>query len=223
MSSSRVPLADQVYERLLDQLMDGRRVAGEPLNISVLSKEFDVSQTPLREALARLEHSGLVYRQALKGYYVAVPFTPDEIVKLTDVRVLMEGSTAREAALRRTPEFIDELMTTVHTLESVADGADTSAVAFRQYWSSDDRFHNLIAAQSGNPFLVRTYEVLSLQIQRFRLFTNLGDTSAAAAAAEHTRIVDALRRGDADGAQAAMVEHVESARDRAVTRSSPQL
>ncbi|MFC7740084.1 GntR family transcriptional regulator [Nocardiopsis composta] len=69
--STRRPLADQMYDVLLAQFMEGKRKAGEPLNIGALSRELDVSQTPLREALARLEHTGLVRREALKGYRVS--------------------------------------------------------------------------------------------------------------------------------------------------------
>ncbi|WP_433497982.1 GntR family transcriptional regulator [Sphaerimonospora sp. CA-214678] len=208
-----------MYELLLQQLMDGTRQPSDPLNISALSKEFNVSQTPLREALARLEHSGLVHREALKGYFVAAPFTLDEIVKLTETRLLLEPAIAREAALRRTPEFIKDLEATVVLLADVANGADSSTTAFSQYWSADDRFHNLIAMQSGNPFLQRTYEFLSAQVQRFRLFSKMGNTGAGAAAEEHRRVLIALASGDGDAAAEAMREHVELACQRALRRA----
>src|SRR5580692_5971079 len=51
-ASGRLPLADSVYDRLLGQFMDGTRTPGEPLNIATISRELDVSQTPIREALA---------------------------------------------------------------------------------------------------------------------------------------------------------------------------
>lgn len=69
--SERQPLADQMYDVLLGQFMDGLWSPGQSLNIGALTRELNVSQTPLREALARLEHTGLVRREALKGYRVA--------------------------------------------------------------------------------------------------------------------------------------------------------
>jgi len=216
--ANRIPLADRMYDLLLKQLMEGARLPGDALNISLLTREFNVSQTPLREALARLESSGLVHREALKGYFVAASFTPEEIVKLSEVRVLLEPAIARKAALQTTPDFISKLKGTVEVLLSVGDGADSSAEDFSKYWNADDRFHRLIAAQSNNPFFIRAYENLSLQVQRFRLFTNRGATSANMAGREHQDILTALACGDADTAASAARLHVESARDRALSR-----
>lgn len=212
--AGRIPVADKVYEVLLRQLMAGSRAPGDSLNISVLSHEFEVSQTPLREALARLEHSGLVHREALRGYFVADRLTPDEIVKLSEVRLLVEPAIARNAALRRTPEFIADVQRSANDLLSVADGADSSTDAFRMYWVADHTFHSLLATQSGNSFLRLVYDVLGGQIQRFRLFSKFGNTSARHAGEEHQRIIDALELGDADLAEQAMIDHVNAARDR---------
>jgi DNA-binding GntR family transcriptional regulator len=216
----RQPLADRMYEVLLGQFMDGTRGPGESLNIGALSRELDVSQTPLREALARLEHTGLVHREALKGYRVAPSFTRPELIKLMDARLVLEPAIAAEAARRRTPEFLDELGESIKVLAGSAAAADADADAFRLYWSSDDRFHGLIAAQTDNPFLEASYRALSGQIQRFRLFMKSGETSAARAADEHTAVYDALEAGEPGRAADRMREHVEGAMRRALARAS---
>lgn len=79
----------------------GHRV--RPLNIGALSRELNVSQTPLREALARLEHTGLVRREALKGYRVAPLFSETELIKLMDARLVLEPTLTYEAGRRTTP------------------------------------------------------------------------------------------------------------------------
>jgi DNA-binding GntR family transcriptional regulator len=198
--------------------MDGTRKPGEPLNIGALSRELDVSQTPLREALARLEHSGLVQREALRGYFVAPPFTPREMGKLSVARELIEPTIAAESALRRTPEFLEELSATIDELSASADAADEDSAAFRSYWTSDARFHRLIAEQADNPFLESAYVALSGQIQRFRLFMKAGRTNAQQAAAEHKVILDALALGDPQAAQDAMRAHVHAAMERALAQ-----
>ena len=114
--SSRVPLADSVYQTLFDQFLDGTRAAGEPLNIAVLSDELEVSQTPIREALARLEHTGLVRREPLKGYRVAPLLTEAELIQLMDARVLLEPALTTEAGKRVTPDFLQELLDTIVAL-----------------------------------------------------------------------------------------------------------
>ncbi|ERK70605.1 MULTISPECIES: GntR family transcriptional regulator [Leifsonia] len=216
--SLRQPIADQMYEVLLHQFMSGERAAGESLNIGALSRELAVSQTPLREALARLEHTGLVEREALRGYRVAPAMTRDEVEQLKEARLQLEPTLAREAALRSTSEFVDALRETLDDFERSAEVADLETEGFDLYWRSDDRFHMLIAAQAGNKFLELAYAALGGQIQRFRLFSKFGRTGAQGAAPEHREIFDALAAGDADAADAAMRTHIAGAAERLLAR-----
>ncbi|MBN6041106.1 GntR family transcriptional regulator [Amycolatopsis sp. 195334CR] len=211
--STRQPLADRMYEVLLGQFMDGRWHAGEPVNIGALSRELEVSQTPLREALARLEHTGLVHREALKGYRVAPLFTEAELGKLMDARLVLEPALTYEAGRRTTPEFLDELLDTV---DRMATAADSDANGFSAYWSADEAFHSLIAKQSGNPFLEGAYRSLGGSVQRFRLYAELGSSDAEVAAREHRAVHEAFTRGDAEGAAERMREHVENAKARSL-------
>ncbi|WP_410652730.1 GntR family transcriptional regulator [Amycolatopsis sp. cmx-4-54] len=212
--SGRQPLADRMYDVLLGQFTDGRWAAGEPVNIGALSRELDVSQTPLREALARLEHTGLVRREALKGYRVAPLLTEFELVKLMDARLVLEPALAYEAARRTTPEFLGEVLESVDDLARAATSPDTEV--FSAYWTIDERFHLLIAAQADNPFLEKAYRSLGGQVQRFRFFAKLGSARGAPglAAEEHHAVYDALAAGEADEAAARMRRHIENAKQR---------
>ncbi len=212
--ATKKPIADQMYDVLLQQFMSGQRGAGESLNIVALSRELDVSQTPLREALARLEHTGLVEREALRGYRVAPVMTRSEVEQLRDARLLLEPRLAEAAALRRTDDFVAALRETVDDFHRSADVADTDPESFDLYWRSDDRFHMLIAAQSGNRFLELAYAALGGQIQRFRLFSKFGRTGAQHAAPEHEAILDAIDAGDGQAAAEAMTVHVIGATQR---------
>ncbi|GEK79750.1 GntR family transcriptional regulator [Agrococcus baldri] len=212
--SARQPIADQMYGVLLHQFMSGERGAGESLNIGALSRELDVSQTPLREALARLEYTGLVQREALRGYRVAPVMTRAEVEQLKEARLVLEPRLARDAALRVTPGFLSALRESMTEFERSADAADMETEGFDMYWRSDNTFHTLIAEQSGNQFLALAYAALSGQIQRFRLFSKFGRTGARHAAPEHRRIFDAIEAGDADAAAEAMRLHVLGATGR---------
>jgi DNA-binding GntR family transcriptional regulator len=205
-----------MYNVLLSQFMSGARRAGEPLNIGALSRELDVSQTPLREALARLEHTGLVQREALKGYRVSPDLSEREIAQLLGARLVLEPALTHEAGLRVNPEFLRELLATVEELDRAVDLADTETDQFQMYWTSDDHFHRLIAAQCGNPFLESAYLSLGGQMQRFRLFTKRGRTGVRYAAVEHREIYDALASRDADKARDLMRQHIERAKVRAL-------
>ncbi|MDF9806389.1 DNA-binding GntR family transcriptional regulator [Streptomyces sp. HB372] len=212
--SERQPLADQMYEVLLGQFMDGLWSPGRPLNIGALSRELNVSQTPLREALARLEHTGLVRREALKGYRVAPLFSETELIKLMDARLVLEPTLTYEACRRTTPEFLQDVADSIEELRRCATGDGSTSL--RAYLSADERFHFLIARQSANPFLESAYRSLSGHVQRFRLFTELGSSDAESPARDHAAVHDALVAGDAEGAADRMREHIENAKARAL-------
>ncbi|MGF2949688.1 GntR family transcriptional regulator [Microbacterium alcoholitolerans] len=213
-TATRRPIADQMYDLLLQQFMSGDRAAGQSLNIGALSRELDVSQTPLREALARLEHTGLVEREALRGYRVAPMMTRTEVQQLMEARLLIEPELAEQAALRKTDAFLRTLKETVDDFHRSAEAADVETERFDLYWRSDDRFHMAIAAQAGNRFLEMAYAALGGQIQRFRLFSKFGRTGARLAAPEHTTIYDAIAAGDGAAAAEAMRAHVTGATQR---------
>ncbi|MEZ0493783.1 GntR family transcriptional regulator [Kineococcus sp. TBRC 1896] len=211
---SRQMLADHVYDAVLDLLIDGELKAGAALGIDGLAREFGVSQTPVREALARLESTGLVRRTALKGYRVAPVATPEELVRLMQARLVLEPALAQMAADRLTPQVLADLERAVHDLATAPLGP--SFHEFRQYWEADERFHRIIAEAAGNEFLLSAYQALGGQIQRFRLFGGGGVTDSDHCVAEHTRVLDGLRTGDPATARAAMAAHIAEARDRAL-------
>ena len=214
-------LSDEMYDELLSQFMDGSRIPGEALNIDALSRELSVSPTPLREALAKLEATGLVRREALKGYRVAPALEAKEVEKLLDARITLEPALAFETARRTTPEFLEELEASVIELERSVELADEDANAFQLYWASDGRFHSLIAEQCSNPFLEVTYRSLLGHIQRFRLFSKIGSASGARfAAIEHRLILEALAAGRPADAADLMRDHLEKAKQRAVALAS---
>ncbi|WP_432546123.1 GntR family transcriptional regulator [Kineococcus sp. SYSU DK004] len=214
LASSRQMLADHVYDAVLDLLIDGELKAGQALGIDGLARDFGVSQTPVREALARLESTGLVRRTALKGYRVAPVATPDELERLMQARLVLEPALAELAAERLTPEVLARLEQAVHDLATAPLGP--SFHEFRQYWEADERFHRIVAESTGNEFLFSAYTALGGQIQRFRLFGGGGVTDSDHCVAEHTRVLEGLRTGDPAMARAAMAAHITEARERAL-------
>lgn len=211
---SRRMLADEVYDAVIELLVDGGLPAGDALNIDALARRFAVSQTPVREALARLESTGLVRRTALKGYRAAPMTTPDELERLMQARLLLEPPLA-ELASRRVDGPLDRaLQAAVDDLASAPLGP--SFHDFRQYWEADERFHRTVAQAAGNEFLLSAYQAIGGQIQRFRLFGGSGVTDSEHCLAEHQRVLDALRSGDGGAARAAMAAHIDDARRRAL-------
>ena len=119
---SRQVLADHVYEELLASLMDGRLEPGAAVSIDGTARELDVSPTPVREALARLEHTGMVRRVALKGYRVAPVFTREDFAELMEARLAIEPVNARLACARLTPNHLKDLEQAVADLKDAPRG-----------------------------------------------------------------------------------------------------
>lgn len=211
---NRQVLADHVYEELLASLMDGRLEPGAAISIDGTARELDVSPTPVREALARLEHTGMVRRVALKGYRVAPVFTREDFAELMEARLVIEPVNARLACSRLTPERLAKLEQAVRDLKSAPRGP--SFAEYKDYLEADERFHQLIAQQTGNQFMVAAYAALGGQVQRFRLFGGVGITDAEYAIAEHQSVLDAFSTGDPEKAEAAMADHVQKVRARAI-------
>ncbi|MGP9783015.1 GntR family transcriptional regulator [Glutamicibacter sp. AOP12-B1-11] len=215
---SRQVLADRVYEELLAALIDGRFEADAALSIDGIARDLGVSPTPVREALARLEHTGMVRRAALKGYRVAPLMTAEEHGQLVAVRKLIEAENAELACARADGEMVEQLADTIERLRTAPTGGSYSE--FRDYWKADEDFHRLIAEFTGNPFLLTAFQALGGQVQRFRLFAGRGVTDADCAISEHTKILLAFQAGDPQAARAAMEKHLEGVGRRAVEDSS---
>ncbi|ADX73163.1 transcriptional regulator, GntR family [Pseudarthrobacter phenanthrenivorans Sphe3] len=213
-SVSRQVLADHVYAELLASLMDGRLEPGAVVSIDGTARDLDVSPTPVREALARLEHTGMVRRVALKGYRVAPVFTREDFAELMEARLAIEPVNARLACTRIGEGGLAELEQAVADLKAAPRGPSFSE--FKDYLEADERFHQLIARETGNQFMEAAYSALGGQIQRFRLFGGVGITDAECAIAEHQAVLDAIRTGEPAAAEAAMADHINRVRSRAI-------
>lgn len=210
----RSVLADQVHKEILSRLMDGDLRSGDPISIDGMARELGVSPTPVREALARLESTGMVTRAALRGYRVAPLLTHAELLDLMDARLLIEPRNAELACAHSDESFIEALQASIDDLRRSPKGPHFSD--YRSYWVADERFHRLIAEQADNTFILGAYNSLGGHLHRFRLFSGTGVQDAQSAIDEHTRILAAIRRGDPAAARISMAGHICNVRERAI-------
>ena len=213
---ARRGLRDDVYERILDLLMSEQLAPGTRLSIDGIARDLRVSPTPVREALIQLERTGLVEREALKGYRVAPPLEHDQVDAVFDARLIIECGAVALAAPRA------EAL--VPALESALQGqheaaavlrADTSIPALSGYFVTDWHFHQLIFEHTENAFLVDMSEAVSARVHRMRQMVVSGISDADEAMAEHAAIIEAFRSGEPGAAAEAMRQHLESVRSRA--------
>jgi DNA-binding GntR family transcriptional regulator len=214
----RSTLGDDVYETLTALVMEHTLAPGDRLNIDALARELEVSPTPVREALARLESDGLVRKRPLAGYTVAPLLTADEFHDMFDMRLVLEGTAARWAAERADAAARDGIVAEGQTALAAnpaglpnpgdADGWRAHAA----FTTLDARFHGLIAEAAGNPLLRDAIARLHTHLHLHRLYFPFGQ--AGTTAREHQVVAAAIAAGDPDAAEAAMREHLTRARER---------
>lgn len=210
---SRKSLSDSVYDALLAQVMGGDYPPETALNIDALARDYGVSHTPIREALARLESTGLVTRAALRGYRVSPFLSPEELDDLMDARGAIEPVNAFIATSRAAETDLEELEQTVLEMQESPRGGTYEEMA--PFWVADELFHRMISELTDNPFLISAYSTLGGHVQRFRLFAGVGITDADSAIHEHRVILDAMLSQNPERAQFLMLQHINQVKVRA--------
>jgi DNA-binding GntR family transcriptional regulator len=208
---SRNILADDVHGILRDSLLAGRIAPGSRLNLDHLARELHVSNTPVRQALARLEAEGLVTKEPYRGFAASRLLDSRTISELYEYRLILEPAIAARAAgnapvAREGTAELEELCDTDVVDRLLADGA-AEELAQR-----DIDFHCGIARLAGNSVVL---DNLTLTLTRMRLYTAYHRHGAAEQAwHEHLLIATAVLAGDPHAAATAMREHLLGAHER---------
>jgi DNA-binding GntR family transcriptional regulator len=203
-------LAEEVYEAIFNQLMSLRIAPGSRITVDSLVREFNVSHTPIREALGRLEGEGLVVKTHLVGYSAAPQISRRRFDELYELRLLLEPHGARRAALAMNEERLAELRKAAGTMARREGGDDR--IRYSTFARQDALFHDRIMAFAGNE-LIR--ETLAHQHTHFHIFRLMfASRVTEEALAEHEALLAAFAKGDADAAERAMQIHIERSRDR---------
>lgn len=206
-------LSDTVHDAILELLMNRGLEPGSALRTQTLAVRLGVSATPVREALARLEGSGLVVRSARRGYRAAPLLSAEELAQLVDVRLLVEPGNAERACLRTDDAFVARLWTAVEEQRSAPTGPGYAG--FKHYLEADWSFHELVAEGTGNPFIVATLDSFRGFVQRLhQVEERVSDADESVS--EHEAIVRAFEQRDPEGAAQAMRAHLQGVLDRAV-------
>lgn len=208
---TRQVLSERVYERITAMVMDHEIAPGARVSIDALARTLQVSPTPVREALARLEADGLVVKRSLSGYRATELLTPQALEELFEMRLLLEPQAAAFAAVNATEEQLDLLEQFVEQTQSPPTRPARYA-GYRDFAALDQRFHGAIAAAAARPLLADAIERLHSHLHLFRL--NSVPNASEATLAEHERIVRAVLRRNPDRAAEAMTEHLTRSLER---------
>ena len=226
----RTVLSDETYSRIRDMVLDHTIAPGERISIDGLARELDVSQTPVREALARLESETLVVKEPLRGYAATELLTLDQLKDLFEFRGVIEPWAAARAAMNITEEGCQKLREELDSGRK-AEGLEVDE-AYQAMSEHDARFHTLIAELSGSEFVKDAYVRTHCHLHLFRLYTVLKTwmnearegaevvsdlfqlyyqpKSGFLAFQEHTQIAEAVMSGNAEAASELMLGHIQN-------------
>jgi DNA-binding GntR family transcriptional regulator len=210
-SVRRSTLREETYHAVRNLIMEHDLKPGERINIDELTRQLDVSHTPLREALARLEAEDLVRLRPLVGYTVAPLLDATQFDDLFRMRELLECAAAELAARNATDAERTGLLRAAEAPPKPArrSGGWRSHAAFT---AADAHFHDLLAAASGSPLLRDGVRRLHAHLHLHR--RHLPYERSAETLEEHRRIAAAVAQGRGEAAAEAMRAHLAGSRDR---------
>ncbi|MBE6981352.1 MAG: GntR family transcriptional regulator [Ruminococcaceae bacterium] len=206
-----VSLADQVFERLENDIITGVYPRGEIITELKLVEQLGVSRTPIREALRRLEQERLI-RESGKGS-VVLGITVEDLVDIMNIRERIEGLAAYYATQNLTPEGLEEL-TQISELQDFYF-AKKDIEHLRQM---DDRFHDTIYELSQRTIIRDTLLPLHRKTMRYRKISIEEPSRLQHSIEEHKAIFNAISSGDADLASQLITQHIIRAKKNMIAR-----
>lgn len=198
-------LADQAYEGLLQAISEGRLRPGARVRETALAEQLGISRTPIREALQRLARDGLVQLDARSGARIA-ELSLAAIQELYDLREILEGSTARLAALGASINHLQRLNAILD--QEAAHLNDPAALA-----KLNKLYHRTLCEAANNRYLTSAVATFSTTLLLLGPTTLAANRRAGESHSEHRAVVEAVAAGDAARAETLMRGHIRRARE----------
>jgi DNA-binding GntR family transcriptional regulator len=194
--------AEGLRLQLADKIVRGALAPGAALDEIELARRFEVSRTPVREAIRLLAASGLVEIRPHRAALVARPGT-EQLAGMFEMMAELEALCAGYAAERMSVAERGALEATHERLRKLIQSGDP-----QRYHEENEAFHAAIYAGAHNDYLAEMTLTTRVRVQPFRRaqFRNLGRLSKSYL--EHDRVVESILRGEKTSAAAAMRTHI---------------
>lgn len=206
-------LVDIAYHALVEAIVNQVFEPGAQINIDMLARDLNMSNTPVREALMRVMGERLVEQKSNKGFIVTSFLSQTELRDMFTVRRLLETHALLTGTV--TQGFIDQLDALAHEMEATNDGHMYQE--FKDYLHKDHLFHQTIVSLSENDFLIRAWENLNVHLHLSRLYTGVGLFDRNNSLPEHVNIVQALKDDKLDRAVELLSKHINDVETRLIT------
>jgi len=198
----RKSLGQHVFERLKQAVVQGKIAPESRLVESHLAQLLGISRTPVREAIHKLEREGYLKKLPRRGFIV-LGFSRDDIEETFGIRSILESYAARLAAIKHEKKELQALEEKISAYQNCLDVNDLGRLP-----QINTEFHELLYALSRSPRLIKMINDLKDQIYRYRKVILQNKTFAKVSNEDHKRMLDYIRRRDANGVEALVRDHV---------------
>ncbi len=205
-------LADRVYDEVRDSIISRAIKTDEQISVAQVAAELGVSRTPVLEAVKRLAAEGLVEVRARRGSFVR-GLTEIDVREIFGLREALETFAVSKAiAGGRTKHLAEELDRQIAIMASLIEG--DRFTDYMRFTAADQAFHAAIVGAEGNARIDAIYANLNvhMHIARAHLFRSLEPPHRVHA--DHLAIARAVKAGDADAAEAAIIDHLTAIQER---------
>ncbi len=176
----------KAYEKIRDMILSGRKLPGTRLVLSELETEFGIGRGPIREAIMRLDRSGLVKNIPYKGAIVATPPSKKEVLHIYDLRMDLEAKLAVEAMDNLTDAHIATLEELHSTMEKLP----------HNHYHFDRQFHYLIYEASNLHHLCNIAQTLTFSVESVLNIYHWERKHCLKFNTQHQTIIDAFKTKD---------------------------
>jgi DNA-binding GntR family transcriptional regulator len=202
---ARQSITERVYQRLRAEILSCALEPGQEVSEAELAARFEVSKTPIREALVTLRNDGFVRTYPRRGYQI-MPITVGDMTEMFDARNIIEVGAAELACQRMTETELDNLQRLVDIEYA------TTETSLKKFIAGNRTFHMAIAAGSHNHRIANLVERQLDEMDRvFYLGARLRDLGSETSQ-HHQMIVDALRSRDVQNTRQVMLDHNDATR-----------
>lgn len=195
-------LTELAADRLRTAIVEGSFSMGQPLSENMLANLFNISKTPIKQALMELRNEGLVVIIPQKGTYVFTA-TPEDLHQMTELREALEVKGLYCSFERNRKKLVSELDYIYKHMLRTREEGDTL-----EYLRLDSLFHQLIMTLSANEYLFAAYKLIAVKARAMLFHLSDRPLERKEHFEEHGLVVEGLKKGDVETAAAVLRKHI---------------
>lgn len=211
---SYLSLGEKVFYTIRDEIVSGKIIEGEKLIETQLADRLQVSRTPVREALRRLEKEGFIEVTPHVGACIKIISNKD-VEEYLEVRDALEKKAIQLACKNGNKEYINKLESIQKKLKKIVDSAKVERMG-----QLDEEFHETIFLATENELLYRTFNTIKDQMFRYRVLYLKNETNRSAILEEHDLIIEALKNREVKEGLKYIDKHIKNQKEKMISNQN---